>query len=100
MNPPGRRARTKRVRLQKAQMLNRKEIVVSRPENKEDQRAGEVFASGPVVLHPTWYGIIKYCEALGFGEIERLKIQNGLPIIAEEVRKKVNFAKGEGYHEQ
>jgi len=72
-------------------MLDRKENAISGPENKEDQ---------PILLHPIWSCFIKYCEALGFGEIERLKIQNGLPMVAEEVKKKVNFAKGEGYHEQ
>jgi len=45
-------------------------------------------------LHPAWFAFIKYCEEVGFGEIDRLKIQDGLPMIAEEVRKKVGFAKG------
>ena len=81
-------------------MLDHKERVMPMTENKEDQPTGEGLASGPTLLHPIWSCFIKYCEALGFGEIERLKIQNGLPMIAEEVRKKVNFAKGEGYHEQ
>lgn len=81
-------------------MLDRKESVMPITENKDGQHSAEGLASGEALLHPIWYGFIKYCEALGFGEIERLKIQNGLPIIAEEVRKKVNFAKGEGYHEQ
>ncbi len=46
-------------------------------------------------LHPAWFLFIKYCEEIGFGEIDRLKIQNGLPMVAEEVRKKVGFTKGE-----
>jgi hypothetical protein len=42
-------------------------------------------------IHPTWYTFIKYCEALKFGELEKLKIQDGLPLLAEEVKKKVMF---------
>lgn len=42
-------------------------------------------------LHPFWYSFIKYCENLGYGEIEKLKIQDGLPMLAEEVKKKIKF---------
>ncbi|MDH4273320.1 MAG: hypothetical protein OEW18_15205 [Candidatus Aminicenantes bacterium] len=48
-----------------------------------------------VRLHPAWYCFIKHCEALKFGEIERLKIHQGLPVVAEEVKKKINFMRGE-----
>ena len=44
-----------------------------------------------VQIHPTWYAFIKFCESLGHGEVERLKIQDGLPMLAEEVKKKVRF---------
>ncbi len=43
-------------------------------------------------IHPVWYSFIKYCEALRYGDIEKLKIQDGLPMIAEEVKKKIKFA--------
>jgi hypothetical protein len=42
-------------------------------------------------IHHVWYSFIKYCEALKYGEIEKLKIQDGLPMLAEEVKKKVKF---------
>lgn len=42
-------------------------------------------------IHPVWYSFIKYCEGLGYGEIEKLKIQDGLPLLAEEVKKKIKF---------
>ncbi|MFQ6069884.1 MAG: hypothetical protein ACE5LC_05080 [Candidatus Aminicenantales bacterium] len=42
-------------------------------------------------VHPLWYSFIRYCEELKFGEIERLKIQDGLPLLAEEVKKKIKF---------
>ncbi len=44
-----------------------------------------------VVLHPAWLAFIRYCEDLRFGDIERLRIQDGLPVLAEETRKKVRF---------
>ncbi|MFQ6083807.1 MAG: hypothetical protein ACE5WD_10670 [Candidatus Aminicenantia bacterium] len=43
-------------------------------------------------IHPTWFSFIKYCEKIKYGEIEKLKIQDGLPMIAEEVKKKVKFS--------
>ena len=42
-------------------------------------------------LHPAWLALVRHCEELGYGEIERLKIQDGLPVIAETVKKKVKF---------
>jgi hypothetical protein len=43
-------------------------------------------------IHPIWCSFIKYCEDLRYGEIERLKIQDGLPMLAEAVKKKVKFS--------
>lgn len=45
-------------------------------------------------IHPAWYSFIRYCETIGFGEIGKLKIQDGLPMIAEEVKRKVKFTNG------
>jgi hypothetical protein len=42
-------------------------------------------------LHPTWRTFIRYCAQLRHGEIERLCIQDGLPILAESTTKKVKF---------
>jgi len=42
-------------------------------------------------LHPAWRELVRFCEELGFGEIESLKIQDGLPVLAEVTRKKVKF---------
>jgi hypothetical protein len=46
-------------------------------------------------IHPIWYTFIKYCESVKFGEIESLKIQDGLPMVAEGIKKKILFAKNE-----
>ena len=38
-----------------------------------------------------WARLIRFCQELGHGEIEKLKIQDGIPIIANLVREKVKF---------
>ena len=42
-------------------------------------------------LPPAWREFIRYCRELRHGEIERLRIQDGLPVLAETTRKKVKF---------
>ena len=42
-------------------------------------------------LHPSWRSFISYCAELKHGEIEQLKIQDGLPVLAEVTMKKVKF---------
>jgi len=44
------------------------------------------------VIHPSWSRLIRYCAELGHGEIEKLKIQDGLPITAEVTTRKVKFS--------
>jgi len=48
------------------------------------------LASKP--LHPAWSAFVRYCTELQHGEIELLKIQDGLPVLAEVIKKKVRFA--------
>ena len=42
-------------------------------------------------LHPAWRELIRLCERMGYGEIERLKIHDGLPALAEITRRKVKL---------
>jgi len=42
-------------------------------------------------LHPSWVAFIRHCQELGFGEISQLKIQDGVPVMAEETTRKVKF---------
>lgn len=42
-------------------------------------------------LHPAWASFIQYCQTMKFGEIEKLVIQDGLPMVAETTRQKVKF---------
>ena len=43
-------------------------------------------------LHPAWELFIRYCLELRHGELERLKIQDGLPMMAELATRKVKFS--------
>jgi len=43
-------------------------------------------------VHPTWLRLIRYCADLGHGEIEKLKIQDGLPMAAEVTTRKIKFS--------
>ena len=38
-----------------------------------------------------WSLFIRYCAELGHGEIDKLKIQDGVPVMAELTTKKVRF---------
>jgi len=59
--------------------------------------SGKTTASRPALpmdsplSHPSWIAFMQFCQELGHGEIEKLKIQDGLPVIAETVRRKVKF---------
>jgi hypothetical protein len=44
-----------------------------------------------VALHPAWRAFLRFCSELQHGEIERLRIQDGVPVLAEVVKKKVKF---------
>jgi len=42
-------------------------------------------------LPPAWREFIRYCQDMRHGEIERLSIQDGVPVLAEVTKKKVRF---------
>ena len=43
-------------------------------------------------LHPAWRAFVCYCQQMGHGEIERLKIQDGIPVLVEVSRQKIKFS--------
>jgi len=48
--------------------------------------------AGPdAALHAAWISFVRFCQELRHGEIERLKIQDGLPVLAEVTKKKIKF---------
>ena len=60
------------------------------------RRPAEADAPEPHVcasLHPAWIEFMRFCQQMRHGEIDQLKIQDGLPMLAETVRQKVKFTK-------
>ena len=62
------------------------------PNSDRDDRRQQPAVTNAANLHLAWLQFIRYCSELEHGEIEKLKIQNGLPMIAELAVKKVKFA--------
>ena len=48
-------------------------------------------SDGRPIAHPAWRAFVRFCQELQHGEIDRLKIQDGLPVLAELTKKKVRF---------
>ena len=46
------------------------------------------------IVPPAWREFIKFCRDLRHGEIERLSIQDGLPVLAEITTRKIKFNRG------
>jgi hypothetical protein len=42
-------------------------------------------------ISPAWREFIRFCRELRHGEIERLCIQDGIPVLAEITKRKVKF---------
>jgi hypothetical protein len=63
------------------------------PTRSDERQACAVpcVLEGTETLPPAWQEFIRYCRKMRFGEIERLSIQNGLPVLAEVVTRKVKF---------
>ena len=62
----------------------------SNPNAILERRETEHRVGSPV--HPAWLRLMRYCEELGHGEIEKLKIQDGVPMIAEVTTRKIKFS--------
>lgn len=60
--------------------------------NSEHGPVRDIQGSRPQQVHPAWLRLIRFCAELGHGEIEKLKIQDGLPMAAEVTTKKVKFS--------
>jgi hypothetical protein len=58
-------------------------------EGYEKQSPGNGHAAQ--LIHPAWSALVRFCQELQFGEIEMLKIQDGIPVLAEVTKKKVKF---------
>jgi hypothetical protein len=63
--------------------------------NQENRRPLAVPLNRPNTepgLPAAWREFIRFCRDLNHGEIERLSIQDGLPVLAETTKKKVKFS--------
>jgi hypothetical protein len=69
--------------------MSPKEAKFANENSREPGKKAE--AAKFIYVHPIWYSFIKYCEAMEFGEIDKLKIQDGLPVSAEKALKKTKF---------
>jgi hypothetical protein len=69
--------------------MSSKQVKIMNRNNSDTGKKSE--AHKLLHIHPIWYSFIKYCEALEYGEIDKLKIQNGLPVSAERSLKKTKF---------
>ena len=45
----------------------------------------------PTHLHPAWVALIRHCQEIGYGEIERIKIQSGLPVLVEKTTQRIKL---------
>jgi hypothetical protein len=55
------------------------------------ERQTEANAKTLQLISEEWARLIRFCQKLGHGEIEKLKIQDGVPVIADVVHEKVKF---------
>jgi hypothetical protein len=60
-------------------------------EGSQNRSPSHNCSGGAVSLHPAWQALIRFCRDLGHGEIERIKIQDGVPVSAEVVTKKIRW---------
>jgi ribosomal protein S12 methylthiotransferase accessory factor YcaO len=61
------------------------------PESRRNGKSSEK-SGADASLHPAWIAFVRYCEEMGHGEIERLKIQDGIPVLVEVSRQKIKFS--------
>ena len=56
-----------------------------------DERKSAANGKSVHMISEEWARLIRFCQQLGHGEIEKLKIQDGVPVIADIVHEKVKF---------
>ena len=61
------------------------------PNRCDSSREAWKNETGHSTVHPAWRAFMRYCAQLQYGEIERLSIQDGVPVFAELTKKKVKF---------
>jgi hypothetical protein len=64
----------------------------SKPPESPRNGPGAGCGHSEAALHPSWRAFVQYCQEMGHGEIERLKIQDGIPVLVEVSRQKIKFS--------
>jgi hypothetical protein len=64
---------------------------MTEPNQRDSGRNAWKDERGQHSLHPAWRAFMRYCAQLQHGDIERLSIQDGVPVFAELTTKKVKF---------
>lgn len=62
------------------------------PKEEIIKQFGRDMGADLVDLNPQWIKFIRYCEKIGFGELQKIQIQNGIPVSAEKATKKIKFS--------
>ena len=70
-------------------MIGKRRMAETKPNGGNGCATGQ--GPSPKPLHPSWIAFLQYCAEMRHGEIERLKIQDGLPVLAEVTMKKIKF---------
>jgi len=47
--------------------------------------------NNPTGIHPAWIALIRHCQKMGHGEINRMKIQDGVPVLIERSIEKIKL---------
>lgn len=45
----------------------------------------------PLPMSPAWIKFIQFCTKLNCGEIDKLKVLNGVPVLAQKVMENTKF---------
>lgn len=59
--------------------------------NNSSKQALETRTKENYGIHPAWLALIRHCKEIGFGEIERMKIQNGVPVLVERSIQRIKL---------
>ena len=56
-----------------------------------DKVQGKKQSNSTSGIHPAWVVLIRHCQAMGHGEIERIKIQDGIPVLIEKSVERIKL---------
>ena len=66
-------------------------MAASEAQNRNEPEPANFGPCASHEVHPAWLAFMRFCRELRHGEIEQLKIQDGLPLLSEVTKKKVKF---------